>query len=216
MCPHCGRPMSPQREQLYTALVNIRNTELTVYMHRYNIQSVLNTGFIGIAVTAHVRPESTWPAVFLPLALSLAGIVLGLIWLGFEVQGKKMFVAGWDQWIAEYERNWLRTHYNNEADTYQGPLLFQGLIDGKYRSPIYPTKRNPNRVTQFVVRVRSQRLKKCLERLQDWFAWENLNFLHRVLPILFIAAWAGYFSYTVYFWYANWVPSPLEALPADY
>ncbi len=202
--------MKPEREQLYTALVDLRNTELQVYMQRSNIQSVLNAGFFAVIVTAGVRPESTLPAV---LASSM-GIMLGLIWLGFEVQGKKMFVDGWDQWIAEYERNWLRTHYNNKEGTNQGPLLFQGLIDRNALSPIHPTKRNkdwdqdrnrnPRRVTRFFTRVLSEGCQDRIERFQDSFAWENLNFHHKALPILVVVLWTVYFLYAIYLWYANW------------
>ncbi len=48
------RPIS--REHQYTAFINVRNTEISVYWTRYNIQAFLNLGLLVAALSA--KPDS--------------------------------------------------------------------------------------------------------------------------------------------------------------
>lgn len=184
-CPHCGHPFAQQREQQYTALVNIRNTELTAYWTRYNIQAVLNLGFAALAISALVQLKGPFEPnkVLVKILFAVAGFILAAIWLGFTVQGKKLFVDGWEEWIAEYEDKWLRAQ-DTASISRPGLLLFYQLKEEGAASPIHPNAAK-----------RKDRLSSS-KRLRAWFAWENLNFLARSLPVLFIAAWLSFLLYT--------------------
>ncbi|HXM96693.1 MAG TPA: hypothetical protein VOA64_20940 [Candidatus Dormibacteraeota bacterium] len=163
--------MAEQREHLYSALAAFRNTELTVYATRYNVQAAINTGAAagGLAAAKGPAPASTSILV----AIGCGGIVLAVIWLGFAVLGKKLFVDGWDHWIFKYETKWLKAHND---------LLFAVLHEREARSPIHPEKLKPNRVSLFLM----DRIPKSL---QEWFAVSNLNLLERILPLLFVLFW---------------------------
>lgn len=107
-CPQCGR--TPEaREDLYTALVNIRNTEVSAYWTRYNIQAVLNAAVFAGGLAALKEPNPL-PDIIL-LWLSAGGVILAALWLWFAVLGKRLFVDGWEEWIAEYEERWLAAQY---------------------------------------------------------------------------------------------------------
>ncbi|MBI2359674.1 MAG: hypothetical protein HYV04_12370, partial [Deltaproteobacteria bacterium] len=132
--------MGESREGLYTALINIRNTEVQVYWTRYNIQSALNAVVLAGGLAALKGPNPLPDIVLLPL--SLGGFVMSCVWLWFAVLGKRLFVEGWEEWIAEYEERWLRPHYGTvgtEQASFQRPfLLFHGLKTRGARSPIHP------------------------------------------------------------------------------
>jgi len=115
-----GQVLPVAREHLYTALVNIRNTELTVYWTRYNIQSALNTAVL-VGALAGVKGSDRLPLPVL-LAVAVGGFFLAVIWLVFAVYGKRLFVDGWEEWIAEYEENFLRRDYANMGSQ-AGPLV---------------------------------------------------------------------------------------------
>jgi hypothetical protein len=177
LCPNCGRVTVEQREPLYGALASIRNTELSAYSTRYNVQAALNSGFAAIFLAAVTRTDSI--SLRAAELLACIGIVLGAIWLGFAVQGKKMFVDGWDQWMAEYESRLLRT---------QGHSLFWGFNERKALSPIHPGKATSGKISAFLTRF-------VRESIRRWFAWENLNLLERGLPILFVLCWIAFLVY---------------------
>jgi hypothetical protein len=185
--------MVEQREPLYAALASTRNTELSVYSTRYNVQAALNSGFAAVFLAAVMRTD--------PISLRAAellawiGIVLGLIWLGFAVQGKKMFVDGWDQWMAEYESKSLRT---------QGHSLFSGFNERGALSPIHPSKATSGRMRLLLKHLVRESIRRC-------FAWENLNLLERGLPILFVLCWIAFLVYA--FWGGKPSSVPLQFRP---
>lgn len=92
------------REGIYNALVSVRNTELSVYYTRYNIQAVINFGLIAAVLASRqdsmfLSPLSYW--------VIIGGVALSLIWLGFAVVGKRLFTERWEKYIRQYERDVL-------------------------------------------------------------------------------------------------------------
>lgn len=192
-CPQCGCVLAEQREQLYLALVNIRNTELAAFWTRYNIQAVLNTGMIAVGLAALKGPDRLPVAVL--LAISVGGATLAVFWLLFAILGKPLFVEGWEEWIAEYEENWLQPHYGKggqqAAPSGRGPLLFFGFKERAARSPIHP---NP-----VGKRLNHPKVAGVKPFLRDWIEPSNLNLLTAGLPILFAVAWLSYAWYVLRF-----------------
>ena len=92
-----------QREHQYTALVNVRNTELSAYWMRYNIQAVINLGLVAACISS--KPDSIigkhlfW--------VSLCGILLAFIWLFFAIKSKQLFTDRWERYIKKYEEDFL-------------------------------------------------------------------------------------------------------------
>lgn len=87
-------------EANYTALVNVRNTELSVYYARYNIQAVINFGLIAAVLATRQDSRFLSP---LPLWIVLGGCALSLVWLGFAVVGKRLFAERWEGYLRRYE-----------------------------------------------------------------------------------------------------------------
>lgn len=98
---------APKRpfEPLYVALVNIRNTEVTAYWARYNIQAVLNYGLLAAALSAKPDMPLLSPV---PAALTVVGILLALVWVGFVIVSKWVLVRRWERFLMDYERRFLR------------------------------------------------------------------------------------------------------------
>ena len=100
-------PEALRREALYTALVDVRNTELAVYWTRYNIQSAINFGLLAAVLASNsdsfIRKyiEFTAPA----------GFLLALIWLLFLVKGKQLLTGRWERHIRNYEKNTPEVKY---------------------------------------------------------------------------------------------------------
>ncbi len=92
--------LPPQIEAIYTALVNVRNTELSVYYTRYNILAVINFGLIAAVLAT--RQDSAFLSP-LPLWVVLGGAGLSLVWLGFAVVGKRLFTQRWEGYLRRYE-----------------------------------------------------------------------------------------------------------------
>ena len=82
-----------QREHLYIALVNVRNTELSVYWTRYNIMAVINLGILAAVLSS--RMDSLVIQV-LP-CVAAGGILLGAIWFAIAVKGKQLFTQRWEE-----------------------------------------------------------------------------------------------------------------------
>ncbi len=90
----------PQIEAIYTALVNVRNAELSVYYTRYNILAVINFGLIAAVLATAQDSRFLSP---LPLWIVLGGAALSLVWLGFAVVGKRLFTERWEGYLQRYE-----------------------------------------------------------------------------------------------------------------
>ena len=165
-CPSCGRVLIEQREPIYTALVNIRNTELSVYSTRYNVLAALNTGFFAVVLTTFSKGGLAHPRALLLVSASL-GILFAAIWLGVAVHAKRLVADAWDQWIAEYETKYFRASFS----------LFSDFNKRDAHSPIHPRKEK----SSWVSRIEAH--------LPRWCWWSNLNFPERLLPTLFILAW---------------------------
>jgi hypothetical protein len=94
-------------EALYTALVNVRNTELTVYWTRFNIQSAINLVLLAAALSSKSDSfvgKHMWFA-------AIAGIILAIIWLLFIVKGKQLLEDRWEPHIRKYEENTPQVQY---------------------------------------------------------------------------------------------------------
>lgn len=96
-------PDNEPREHQYTALVNVRNTELSAYWTRYNIQVVLNLGLVVACLSAKsdsiIGKHLSW--------VSLCGILLAIIWLCFAIKSKQLFTNRWEGHIKKYEAEFL-------------------------------------------------------------------------------------------------------------
>lgn len=94
-------------EPLYSALVSIRNVELTAYWTRYNIQSAINFGLLAATLASSgdsfIGKHITYAAI--------AGLILTLIWLTFVVKGKKLLTERWERHIRTYEENTHEVKY---------------------------------------------------------------------------------------------------------
>ena len=95
------QPESLKQEALYTALVNVRNTELTVYWTRYNIQSAIN--FVLLAAALAGKSDSLI-GKNMKFAVC-AGILLALFWIIFVVKGKELLTDRWEKHIRTYEES---------------------------------------------------------------------------------------------------------------
>lgn len=105
----CTNPKSNDepREHQYNALVNVRNTELSAYWTRYNIQSVLNWGLVVAYLS--VKSDSIISRQlgrYLFLA-SPCGILLASIWLFFIIKSKQLLTDRWERHIQKYEAEFL-------------------------------------------------------------------------------------------------------------
>ena len=91
---------SKEYEFLYSSLVAIRNTELSIYWTRYSILSAINFGIIAVALTAGnnstIHAARTW--------ISLGGILIASIWLLITVRGKHLLTERWDRNIEIFEQ----------------------------------------------------------------------------------------------------------------
>jgi hypothetical protein len=92
-------------EPLYSSLLSVRNTELTVYWTRYNIQAVLNFGLIAVALSA--APNSIIDKF--PTLVAVSGMFLALIWLLFVVFSKRLITDEWDNCVKNYEQSILKS-----------------------------------------------------------------------------------------------------------
>jgi len=88
-----------QQEFLYAPLVDLRNTELSIYWTRYNILSAVNFGLLAVVLSA--SDDSFVPTM--RTLVSLGGVLIAVIWLLFTVKGKQLLKNRWDQNISIYE-----------------------------------------------------------------------------------------------------------------
>ena len=91
-------------EFLYSALVELRNTELNVYWARYNILSAINFAMLAVSLSA---AENSIVANAARLLVSLAGLLLSVIWLLITIKGKQLLIYRWDRNIAIYEEKFI-------------------------------------------------------------------------------------------------------------
>jgi len=96
------------REHQYTAIINVRNTELAAYWTRYNIQAVLNVGLLAAIISA----KSDSIIVRHQIIAVVGGLILSFIWLLFAIKGKHLITKRWDKHIREYEKEVLPGNYN--------------------------------------------------------------------------------------------------------
>ncbi|MDP2157987.1 MAG: hypothetical protein Q8K68_09795 [Nitrospirota bacterium] len=94
-------------EALYSALVSIRNVELTAYWTRYNIQSAINFGLLAATLASS---EDSFIGKHITYA-AIAGLILTLIWLTFVVKGKELLTGRWERHIRTYEENTHEVKY---------------------------------------------------------------------------------------------------------
>ena len=114
---------------LYSSLVGLRNTELTIYWTRYNILSAINFALLAVGFSAgdasFVVANRTLTAV--------GGLLIAVIWLLITVKGKQLLIERWDRNIEIYEeqcitdpdlrlftrvlqnesKNWFRKRWDN-------------------------------------------------------------------------------------------------------
>jgi hypothetical protein len=90
------------REPQYTALINVRNTELAAYWTRYNIQAVLNFGLLAAALSS--KSDSLINRHIFPVAI--VGLLLSTIWLLMTIWSKKLITQQWDKYIRQYENKY--------------------------------------------------------------------------------------------------------------
>jgi hypothetical protein len=100
-------PESSTPEALYSTLVSIRNTELTVYWTRYNIQSAINFVFLAAVLTS--GSDSFIGKHIMPAAV--IGLVLAIIWLFIVVKGKELLTDRWERHIRSYEESTNEVKY---------------------------------------------------------------------------------------------------------
>jgi hypothetical protein len=98
------QPISWKIDAIYTALVNVRNTELSVYYARYNILAVINIGLIAAVLATRHDSRFLSP---LPCWIVLGGCALSLVWLGFAALGKRLFTERWEVYLRRFEREIL-------------------------------------------------------------------------------------------------------------
>jgi len=87
-------------DQFYTSLVNVRNTELSVYWTRYNILAAVNLALLAIALAS----DSTSFMYNFPIWIMLGGIILAFIWLLITIKGKQLITNRWEEHIRDYEK----------------------------------------------------------------------------------------------------------------
>jgi hypothetical protein len=97
-------PAGQPPEALYISLVNTRNTEVTAYWARYNIQAVLNFGLLAAVLSAKPETSLLYP---LPAALPAVGVLLGIMWIAFVVVSKWVLVRRWERFLRDYEESFL-------------------------------------------------------------------------------------------------------------
>jgi hypothetical protein len=102
-----GTETQEKSEALYSALVSIRNAELTAYWTRYNIQSAINFGLLAAALASS---ENSFIGKHMVYA-AIAGLILTLIWIVFVVKGKKLLTGRWERHIRTYEKNTHEVKY---------------------------------------------------------------------------------------------------------
>jgi hypothetical protein len=90
---------STKAEPLYTALVNIRNTELSVYWTRYNIQSAINFVLLAAALASG---SDSFARKHMALTV-VAGLLTSIVWLLFIAKGKQLLMNRWERHIRAYE-----------------------------------------------------------------------------------------------------------------
>ncbi|MFX0139538.1 MAG: hypothetical protein ACFFDN_38205 [Candidatus Hodarchaeota archaeon] len=90
------------QEPFYSDIVNIRNTELTVYWTRYNIQAAINIGLLAVTISAN---PGSYISQF-RVQVSILGILISCIWIGFIVLSKKL-IHMWEEYIIKYENEYL-------------------------------------------------------------------------------------------------------------
>jgi hypothetical protein len=91
--------MQVPTDQLFTTIVDLRNTELSTMWSRFNIHLLVNGGFLMAFVAgdddkAFVRSLGHAPYIF--------GLALGILWLLSEIAGRQTLHRR-DAKIAEFE-----------------------------------------------------------------------------------------------------------------
>ena len=87
-------------DQFYASLVNVRNTELSVYWTRYNILAAVNLALLAFALAS----DSTSFMYNFPLWIMSGGIIFAFIWLFITITGKQLITNRWDKHIRDYEK----------------------------------------------------------------------------------------------------------------
>ncbi len=170
----------PKIEGIYTALVNVRNTELSVYYARYNIQAVINFGLIAAVLAAREDSKFLTP---LPLWIVLGGLALSMLWLCFVIWGKRLFTRRWESYLREYEIDILAHQCLKN-----GLLMFTDVKDKEEKL------RQPRRYWDNLT------ILNVLVPLMASAAWMIIGYLacHSALvSLIALAAWAiiGYWTW---------------------
>ena len=95
---------------LYASLVAARNTELTIYWARYNIQAILNFGLL--AATMQAPGGSLLNPI--PRVILGAGIFLALTWFGLTIMGKRLLEQRWQTYIRRCEERIVKNKDEDE------------------------------------------------------------------------------------------------------
>jgi hypothetical protein len=137
-----------------------------------------------------LRNEPDHSKAVLRVVFSVTGFLFALVWLGFTFRGKKLFTDGWEQWIAYYERDWLKAGYDKKkertknadtsAEPLEIPLVFYNIKAHGFRSPIHPDP---------IPKSANKLRRKLVCPLLDKIGWYNLNLFSWLLPGLFAVAW---------------------------
>jgi len=91
---------SSPTEGQYAALVSLRNTEISVYWTRYNIQSAINCVVLAAALASR---SDSYIKVNMPF-FSMIGILMTIIWIIFIIMGKMMLFDLWESNLINYEK----------------------------------------------------------------------------------------------------------------
>ncbi len=92
-------PSGDNRDALYLAFIQIRNSELAAHWMRYNFQFSVNFGLLAVVLTTARHP---FVAAHLHL-IAILGIELTLIWFLLGWQSKKVISRRWEQHLRTYE-----------------------------------------------------------------------------------------------------------------
>ena len=91
--------MGTDTDGAYQHIISVRNTELQALWARYNIQSVINVGFI-VAIMG--LPERSRLALVPGWVILVSGLLLACVWVWTAVSGRR-WLSYWNTKLAELE-----------------------------------------------------------------------------------------------------------------
>ena len=91
-------PNNKLLETVYSNAINVRNTELSAYWTRYNIQAVLNLGLLAVVISDKIGSNC--------ISKYIAGVclILTIIWIVFILISKCFLIPRWQKYIMNLEK----------------------------------------------------------------------------------------------------------------